>query len=150
MSGSYASLYYHLVFSTQERRRLLTPEIAPRIHDYLGGIIRGKKGIPLLIGGQPDHVHILTALDKCQSVADVLRDIKSNSTSWIHRTLHDSYHFAWQEGYGAFTVSPDECAQVKAYIANQEAHHRHVTFQEELLDFLHRYHISYDARYIWR
>jgi len=149
MAGSFASLYYHLVFSTKDRRRLITPDIAPRIYEYIGGIIRAKLGVSMLIGGMPDHTHILTSLDKTIAVADALRDIKSNSTSWIRETFPAFAKFSWQEGYGAFTVSPGELDQVKAYIAGQEAHHRTVTFQEEFLEFLHRYQIPYDERYIW-
>ncbi|HOF89418.1 MAG TPA: transposase [Armatimonadota bacterium] len=145
MAGSFAALYYHLVFSTKDRRPQILPDFAPRLHEYLGGIIKAQDGIPVLIGGVVDHVHILAALSKNLSTADALRAIKANSSKWMHETFPHQ-PFAWQERYGAFSISVTGLASVKRYIANQEHHHRTVTFQEE---FLHRHQIRYDPRSIW-
>ncbi|MHB9023630.1 MAG: IS200/IS605 family transposase [Armatimonadota bacterium] len=150
MAGSYASLYYHLVFSTKDRLPLLTPDVAPRIYEYMGGIIRSQGGISLRIGGVADHAHVLTTIDKTLSFADCLRDLKCNTTNWIKETFPGLQSFAWQEGYGAFTISVTGLERVKAYINRQEEHHRTVTFQEEFLEFLHRHNIPYDPRYIWK
>ncbi|HEY3415427.1 MAG TPA: transposase [Armatimonadota bacterium] len=149
MAGSYASLYYHLVFSTKDRLPLITPDVAPRIYEYMGGIIRSQGGISLRIGGTADHAHVLTTIDKTLAIADCLRDLKCNTTNWIKETFPWLQSFAWQEGYGAFTISVSGLNRVKAYIDGQTEHHRTVTFQEEFLDFLHRHNIPYDPRYIW-
>ncbi|HEY3376090.1 MAG TPA: IS200/IS605 family transposase [Armatimonadota bacterium] len=149
MSGSFAALYYHLVFSTKDRLPFLAPDIAPRVHEYLGGMLRELGGVSLVVGGAPDHVHLLASIDKTIAVADALRAIKAGSSKWIHHTFPTLDHFAWQEGYGAFSVSVTGVDRVKAYIAGQPEHHRAVTFQEEFLEFLHRHHIAYDVRYIW-
>jgi len=150
MAGSFAALYYHIVFSTKDRRPLLPPDIAPRIHQYFGGAIRGIDGIPVIVGGMPDHLHILTAFSKSMAITDALREIKTESSKWISRSFPQLSQFAWQEGYGTFSISVAGIDRVKAYIAGQEEHHRTVTFQEEFLDFLRRHQIAYDERYIWK
>jgi REP element-mobilizing transposase RayT len=149
MAGSYARLIYHLVFSTRNRQSWLTPEIAPRVSEYIGGIVTHRQGIPLAIGGAEDHVHILTILDKLDRVPDALGKIKANSCKWIHETFPHLRDFWWQEGYGAFTISVSGVERVKAYIAGQEEHHRKVTFKQEFLAFLKRHGISYDPEKIW-
>ncbi len=149
MAGSFTCLYYHLVFSTRNRQPLLTPDVAPRIHEYLGGIISRRKGIPIMIDGAEDHVHILTSLDKQDNVVAALGKIKANSSKWIHETFPQLGEFWWQEGYGAFTVSVTGVERVKAYIAGQQEHHRRVTFQEEFLAFLERHQVLYDPLTIW-
>ncbi|HEY3378085.1 MAG TPA: transposase [Armatimonadota bacterium] len=150
MAGSIAALYYHIVFSTKERLPFLTPQIAPRVHEYLGGIIRSQGGISLGIGGMPDHVYVLASLNKNAAVSASIGDFKCNATGWIHDTFPDLQHFAWQEGYGAFFVSVSGLERVKAYIARQEMHHHTVTFQDEFVEFLRRHGIAYDERYIWK
>jgi len=95
MAGSFAALYYHLVFSTKDRLPQIIPDLAPRLHAYIGGIINAQDGIPLLVGGVNDHVHILAALSKNLSVAAALRDIKANSSKWVHETV-PGLPFAWQ------------------------------------------------------
>jgi putative transposase len=102
----------------------------------------------MAIGGIPDHVHILAGLKATNRVADVLRDIKSNSSEWIHAVIGCAL-FEWQEGYGAFTVGRSELDIIKPYILRQEDHHRKLTFQEEYLQLLHRNHIEFDEKYLW-
>jgi REP element-mobilizing transposase RayT len=106
-------------------------------------------GIPLAINGPTDHVHLLVKLPATQSVADVSRVLKTNSSRWVHDTCPERWVFAWQTGYGAFSVSQSNIPDVLAYIARQEEHHRRMTFQEEFIAFSKRHEIEYDARYIW-
>jgi len=149
MSGTYTSLYYHLVFSTKNRQNLLTSEVTPRIYDYIGGIIREINGIPIILGGHTEHTHILCSLANTIAISESLRIIKAGSSKWIHQTIPSMKDFAWQEGYGAFSISVTGLDRVKGYILNQHEHHQTQTFQEEFLEFLHRHNIPYDPRYIW-
>ncbi len=149
MPQSYVSLNYHLVFSTKDRLRLLTPELRPRIYDYLGGILHNQGGALLLAGGTDDHVHLLAAISKERSIAESLRTLKSNSSGWAKEKLAGMSQFAWQVGYAAFTIGRTEIAAVTRYIERQEEHHRTLSFQEELVDLLRRYGVEYDERYLW-
>ena len=113
-----------------------------------GGAVHTLGGVPQAVGGTADHVHMLVGLRATHCLADVLREIKRPSSQWVHETLGVA-EFAWQEGYGAFTVSESNVEQVRCYIANQREHHRHKTFQEEFVEFLKVYGVPYDERYIW-
>jgi putative transposase len=149
MPQSYASLTCHVVFSTKNREPLLAEDLTARTYEYIGGICRETKNILLAAGGMADHVHLLVSLGKQMCVADLVRTIKSSSSGWIHRTFAELRGFAWQTGYGAFSVSISNIDAVKRYIANRAEHHRVETFQEEYLEFLQRHHLQYDERYIW-
>lgn len=149
MPQSYTGLYYHIIFSTKDHLPLITADVATRLYEYIGGIIRNNDGALIAAGGTDDHIHLLAILSKQQSISDALRIIKTNSSSWIHKEFTTKHQFAWQHGYGAFTVSPSVVDLVKRYIANQQEHHRTVTFQEEFLRFLHEYNVPYDERYVW-
>jgi len=149
MGGSFAKLYYHLVFSTKDRLPLLTPDIAPRIHEYLGGLMREIGGSSIITGGAEDHVHILGEIAKTLAVADALRKVKSGSSKWIKEAFPSLQHFAWQEGYGAFTISESGIKRVKGYILQQPKRHQEVTFQDEFRDFLRRHGIEFDENLIW-
>ena len=149
MPSSYTCLRYHLIWSTKHRQPLISEDIRDRLFQYIGGIIRDDGGKLLAAGGMPDHVHLLADIGKHQSVVDAVRDIKANSSGWIHKTFPQFQSFAWQTGYGAFTVSYSSVEAVKNYIANQAEHHRQRTFQEEFVEFLQRHGIEYDDRYLW-
>ena len=119
-----------------------------RIHDYIGGIIKGMGANPIRIGGIENHVHILATLPKTKALSDFVRTIKAESSRWI-KSLSDYYRvFAWQEGYGAFSVSSSVVASTITYISNQAEHHRKVTFKEEYKRFLDAYNTEYDERYL--
>ena len=148
MPGSFASLYYHIAFGTKDRRPLITPDLAAPLHNYMAGIIQRLAGRALATGGTADHVHILAALDKDRAVSAVIRDLKANSSRWVHETYPEHADFGWQEGYGAFTVSVRGLDSVRAYIARQEEHHRTVSFRDELASFLREHGIPYDERYV--
>jgi putative transposase len=149
MSHSFASLLVHSVFSTKERRPLIDAELRERLWPYLGGIARQLDAKALAVGGVADHVHVLLSLPPTRGVAEVLRDLKANSSAWVHETWPSRAEFAWQTGYGAFSVSESNCAAVVEYIARQEQHHRRMSFQEEFIRLLKKHNIAYDERYIW-
>lgn len=146
MGSTFLSLQYHIVFSTKERRPLIRPEWRPRLHEYLGGTVRGLEGVALAIGGVEDHVHLLFSLRATHCLADFMRELKKASSTWSAE--HHERDFAWQDGYAAFTVSPTHRDSVCSYIAGQEAHHRKKAFKEELVALLERAGVTYDPRYL--
>ena len=149
MAHTFTHLLTHLVFSTKDRRPLLDTDLKARLFPYLGGIIRAHDGKALIINGPTDHVHILASLAAKHALSDVMRELKADSTGWVHKTFPNQHAFAWQIGYGAFSVSHSNMPEVEKYIANQEEHHRKVSFQEEFFTFLKRHEIHYDERFIW-
>jgi REP element-mobilizing transposase RayT len=146
---TYTCLHYHLVFSTKHRLPTITPEIQPRLWDYLGGVVRGLGGTPLRVGGVEDHVHLLVTLRQEPSLKDVLRDLKAGSSGWVHDTFPDANDFWWQTGYGAFTVSHSIIGRVAAYIENQAAHHKKMSFQDELRGLFRKHGIEFDEEHLW-
>lgn len=130
MPQSLSQLLVHVVFSTKDRAPVIYDEWRPDLHAYLGGILRKRKCDLLAAGGVEDHVHLLVRMATTISLADMIRDTKSNSSAW--RRENGDLRFAWQSGYGAFSVSPTMVNSVKEYIANQREHHRTVTFQESI------------------
>jgi putative transposase len=149
MPQSFTCLHYHFVFSTKHRAPLITPDMRPRLWEYLGGIVRGQKGIPLQSGGTADHVHLLVTLRQEPAVAAFLRELKAGSSRWVHDTFPAAGAFEWQAGYGAFTVSHSGRDAVQGYIAKQEEHHRTVTFQDEFRSLLVKHGIAFDEKYLW-
>ena len=147
---SYVSSYFHCVFSTKERRRLITPELRDRLWPFLGGIARQNKMKAIEIGGTNDHVHLLISLPAALPVSKAMQLIKGGSSKWIHETFPDQRRFAWQEEYGAFSVSMSQLDKTVAYIKGQEEHHRRMTFQEEFLALLKKHRIEYDERFLWK
>ena len=148
MPSTHLSLHYHLVFSTKNREPWLAPALRARVHEYIGGVVRGMNGFTRAVGGTVDHVHVFAGLRATHCLADVMREVKSESSGWIHKEL-GLQAFAWQEGYGGFTVSASSLEQVRAYVLNQEEHHRMKTFQEEYVAMLRRGLVEYDERYLW-
>ena len=148
MGHTYTALHFHIVFSTKNRVPSIAPDIQTRLHEYIGGIVRGENGILIAIGGMPDHTHLLATLHPTDSVADAIRRVKGNSSKWMHEDLPGMQDFAWQTGYGAFSVSRSNLAEVEAYINNQQVHHARLSFEEEFLAFLQRHGIQYDKRYV--
>jgi REP element-mobilizing transposase RayT len=148
MPQSFASLHAHIVFSTKHRQPQITPDLQPRLFEYIGGILRNHSGSLIAAGGIPNHVHLLASLGRSLSVAESVRLIKSNSSVWLHGELK-MLDFQWQTGYGAFAVSYSNLDVVKTYLANQEEHHQRQSFQEEFLELLRRHHLEWDEKYIW-
>lgn len=148
MAQSYTNLIYHIVFSTKDRKPLITPDVKERLYDYMGGIVRGLGGISLGINGMSDHAHLLAKLRPDKAVSDVLRDLKANASGWMHEVFPDVKDFAWQRGYGAFTVSASQVERVRQYIANQEIHHARQDFRDEFIALLRRNRVEVDERYL--
>ena len=148
MASTHLSLLYHLVFSTKNREPWLSPTSRHRVHEYIGGTIRNMIGIAHAVGGTGDHIHIAVGLRATHCLADVMREIKSESSRWIHEELRLA-GFAWQEGYGAFTFAARDLEPVRAYVLDQEEHHRVRTFQEEYVAMLKRGMVEYDERFLW-
>lgn len=144
---SFTKLNYHIVFSTKERQPFITDDLRPRLHEYLGGCIREARGASLRIGGTADHVHMLAGLRPTHCLADVIRDIKRASSKWIHDLTRNRV-FDWQDGYGAFTVSPHDVDGLIRYIDGQEEHHHHRTFRDEYAELLREHGIEFDERYL--
>jgi REP element-mobilizing transposase RayT len=148
MPDSYTNLLYHIVFSTKDRRPLITPDYEVRLHDYIGGTIRGLGGISLELNGTEDHVHVLAKLRPDRALSDVLRDLKANATGWMHDVFPVLKDFSWQRGYGAFTVSQSNIKELRNYISRQKEHHAKVTFRDEFIQFLKNNGVEYDERFI--
>ncbi len=148
MPRSYTNLLYHVAFGTKNRQPWLMPDIRARVHEYLGGIVRGAGGIALAIGGTDEHVHLLIKMRANESVADVVRTIKANSSRWIHDTFGGLREFGWQDGYGAFTVSQSQVEALRRYIAQQEEHHRRYSFVDELIQLFQAHEIEFDEKYL--
>jgi REP element-mobilizing transposase RayT len=149
MANSYISLYVHIVFSTKGRQALINPDLQNRLWAYMGGIARENQMKALSIGGTADHVHVLLSLPTTLPVAKAVQLIKGGSSKWVHDTFGGLRKFAWQEGYGAFSVNVSLLEETIRYIGNQGEHHKRKTFQEEYVEFLRRYGIEYDERYVW-
>ncbi len=146
MASTFLSLHYHVVFSTKDRRPLITPAWRPQLHDYLGGTVNGLGGISQRVGGVADHVHLLFGLKATHSLADFMRELKKASSTWAKEN-HEP-EFAWQDGYGAFTVSASKRETVREYITNQEVHHFKRDFVSELKELLDKHGVAYDERYL--
>ena len=149
MGHTYTKLVNHIIFSTKERKPFLDAELKQRLFPYMAGIIRELGGKALIINGPSDHVHILASLPAKLAVAELMARLKANSSGWVHKTFPDRRSFGWQTGYSAFSVSQSQQQIVFQYIANQEEHHRKLSFKEELLAFLKKHGVPYDERYIW-
>ena len=149
MPQSFTCLHYHLVFSTKHRSPLITPELRPRLWEYLGGMVRGLHGIPIQIGGIEDHVHLLVTLRQETALAVFMRELKAGSSRWVHDTFPAIAGFWWQAGYGAFTVSHSAVDAVMLYIFKQEEHHKTQSFQDEYRTLLIKHDIPFDEQYLW-
>jgi len=144
---SYTNLLYHIVYATKERAPLITNTLGPRLHEYLGGTVRGLGGTALEINGTNDHVHILSKLRPTISVSDFLSKLKSGSSGFAKRQT--AVRFGWQARYGAFTVSESQVERVRKYIRNQKEHHRKQSFEEEFRALLRAHHIDFDEAHPW-
>jgi REP element-mobilizing transposase RayT len=148
MSQSLAQIYVHLVFSTKDRASLIQSDVCGDLYAYLAGTLNAIECPAIKVGGMPDHVHILFRLSKNMAVTEVVKAAKIESSKWMkERTgMRD---FAWQSGYGAFSIGASQVEVVVDYISRQQEHHRHKTFQEEFRTLLERYQVSYDEAWVW-
>ena len=149
MPQSLSSILIHLIFSTKNREPFITPAIETELHPYMAKIFRELKSPSLAIDGVSDHVHVLFSLARVIKVADLLQEVKTETSKWIKTKGPEFKNFHWQSGYGAFSIGQSQVEEVKRYIHSQKEHHRRVTFQEEYRKFLNAYGIDFDERYVW-
>lgn len=149
MSHTHASLLVHAMFSTKGREAVIAPDVRERLFAYIGGVAKNEGAALVSAGGMADHVHLLLSVSPAKSVSDLVRDIKANSSRWVRETFPEIRGFAWQAGYGVFSVSESNADAVRAYIERQEEHHRRVTFQAEYAEFLKRHRIEFDPKWVF-
>jgi REP element-mobilizing transposase RayT len=149
VSHTYIWCRTHLIYSTKDRRRQIAPDLQSRLWPYLGGIARENGLHAMAVGGGEDHVHMLLGLCATLSLSSSLQRIKGASSRWVHENFPDLGCFAWQEGYGAFSVSQSQVGRTIRYIQGQEEHHRRTSFEEEFVAFLRRYGMPYDPQRVF-
>ena len=149
MPQSIAKNTLHLIFSTKNREPFLRKSIRNNFHAYAATVLKNMKCPALIINSVDDHVHILFTLHRTVSLSSTVGDLKSSSSKWLKTQSADLTGFAWQTGFGAFSVSESNIEATRIYIANQEAHHRTIPFQDEFRRFLVKHNIEYDERYLW-
>jgi REP element-mobilizing transposase RayT len=150
MPQSLAKILVHTVFSTKDRRPFLRDKtLREELHCYLGGILTHHDCQPIIIGGVEDHVHLLSTLSRTCEASEMVKEVKRGSSLWLKTKSPDLHDFAWQNGYGIFSIGFSQVETVRNYIAGQEEHHRKVSFQDEFREFLKRYAVKFDERYVW-
>jgi putative transposase len=149
MPQSLSRVVVHIIFSTKDRQRLINPEIEKELFAYMATILNEHGAQPIKIDGTEDHVHILCGLPRTMALCDLLEKVKKRSSKWIKTKGPQYSRFSWQGGYGVFSVGEYGIERVTRYITNQKNHHRMVTFKDEFREFLDRYRIEYDERYVW-
>ena len=150
MPQSLAKILVHTVFSTKERRPFLRDKaLREELHRYLGGILTNLDCQPIIAGGVEDHVHLLCALSRTCEPAEMVKEVKRGSSLWLKTKGPHLQGFAWQNGYGIFSIGFSQIPSVRDYIARQEEHHRKVSFQDEFRHLLRRYETEFDERYVW-
>jgi putative transposase len=150
MANTYTQIHIHFVFAVKFRNGMIQSKWADDLYKYMTGIIQNNNHKLLAINGMPDHIHILIGLRPAQSISDLMKDMKQSSSKWINENKLTRGHFEWQEGYGAFSHSKSQINQVINYIQNQELHHKKKTFIEEYIDFLEKFEVDYDEKFIFK
>ena len=149
MPQALSKVYTHLIFSTKHRRSYIDKPIQDDLFNYLGGICKSMECNPIQVGGHKDHVHILCLMSRKRTQASLLQQVKQSFSKWIKTKGVNYSDFYWQNGYGIFSVNPTQVNLVSKYIRNQEYHHQHMSYKQELRKFLKKYNVKYDERYIW-
>jgi len=148
MGNSYTQIFLHIVFAVQNRQSLISINWKHDLYKYITGIVQNNGHKLIAINGMPNHLHLAVGFKPNQSISDLLKDIKGDSSKWINSQRFMSGHFNWQEGYGAFSFSQSQIDSVVKYIQNQEEHHRKKTFREEYIEFLTKYNVDYNEKYL--
>jgi len=150
MAGTFSQIYIQAVFAVEGRANLLQKPWREEVFKYMSGIIKGKNQKPIIVNGVANHVHLFIGLKPSIAVSDLVRDIKNNTSNFINTQKFVHGRFSWQEGFGSFSYAHSQMEQVYQYILNQEEHHRKKTFKEEYLEFLKKFEIEYDEKYLFR
>jgi putative transposase len=149
MANTYSQVYIQIVFAVKGRQNLIEKENREELHKFITGIVSNRDQKLLAIFAMPDHVHILVGMKPNIAISDLVRDIKAGSSKFINDSKWINGKFNWQEGYGAFSYSKSSIDNVVKYILNQEEHHNKKTFKEEYFDFLKKFEIEYDEKYVF-
>jgi REP element-mobilizing transposase RayT len=149
MPGTFHQLYIQVVFAVQGRENLISNKWNKELHKYIAGIIKGKEQKSIIVNGMPDHIHAFIGLRPAMAISDLVRDIKNNSSNFINDHKWVKGKFSWQEGYGAFSYSHSHIGNVYQYILNQENHHKKKTFKQEYLEFLKKFEVNYNEKYLF-
>ncbi len=149
MSGTYSQIYIQYVFAVKGKQNLLQKPWREDVFKYISGIIKSKGQKSIIVNGVEDHVHMFVGLKPSMNISDLVRDIKNNSSKFINEQKYLPVKFAWQEGYGVFSYSHSHIDNVYKYIANQEEHHKKKSFKEEYLDFLEKFQVEYNEKYLF-
>jgi len=149
MANTYTQLHFHLVFAVKNRKALIQNHWKDELEMYITGIIQNHKHKLLSIGSMPDHIHIFLGYNVNHLIPDLVEEIKTSSNTWIKQKKLSRFKFDWQKGYGAFSHSHSLIDPVVKYILNQEKHHRKKTFKEEYIEFLMRYEIEFNSKYLF-
>ena len=149
MASTYSQIYIQYVFAVKGRQNLLHKAWREEVFKYISGIIKAKDQKPIIVNGVADHVHVFVGLKPSMCISDLVRDIKNNSSKFINEQGWINGKFSWQEGYGAFSYAHSQIDNVYHYILNQEEHHRKKTFKEEYLEFLQKFEVEYDDKYLF-
>ena len=149
MANTYTQLYFHIVFAVKGRNNYISENWKSELYKYISGIIANKDQKLMIVNGMPNHIHLLIGTKPNCNLSDLIRDIKANSSKWINEKKFTNFHFEWQTGFGAFTVSQSVVPNVIEYIKNQEEHHRKKTFKEEYVEFLKAYQIDFKDEYLF-
>ncbi len=150
MANTYHQIHIQTVFAVKFREGLILPNFRQELFGYIGQIINNLGHKTLIVNGVSDHVHCFFGLHPKQALADLMREIKSNSSNWINAQKFLRYRFEWQEGYGAFSYGKSQAHDVYKYVENQEEHHKTVSFRDEYLNFLRKFEIEHDEKYIFK
>ncbi len=149
MPGTFSQIYIQIVFAVKGRENLIGNNWKSELHKYIAGIVKGKGQKPIIINGMPDHIHAFIGLKPVMPISDLVRDMKNNSSNFINERGFVKGTFHWQEGYGAFSYSHSQINKVYDYILNQESHHKKKTFKQEYVEFLKKFNVEYDEKYLF-
>ena len=149
MPGTFQQIYIQVVFAVKGRENLITEKWNKELHKYISGIIKGKDQKSIIVNGMPDHIHAFIGLRPAMAISDLVRDIKNNSSNFINDRRWVKGKFSWQDGYGAFSYSHSHIDNVYQYILNQEEHHKKKTFKQEYIEFLKKFGIEYNEKYLF-
>ena len=150
MANTYTQIHIQAVFAVQERNCIIREAWKDELYKYISGIVQNNGHRMLIINGMPDHIHLFFGMKPTQSLSGLMQDIKGDSSKWINQKGFIKSHFSWQEGYGAFSYSKSSVDNVIDYVKNQAFHHRKKTFVEEYREFLDKFEIDFDERYIFK
>ena len=149
MPGTFSKLYIQAVFAVKGRENLIAKPWKEELHKYIAGIIKGKDQKSIIVNGMPDHIHAFIGLRPAMKISDLIRDIKNNSSNFINDRKLVKGKFSWQDGYGAFSYSHSHVDNVYQYVLNQEKHHKKKTFRQEYIEFLKKFEVEYDEKYLF-